>query len=140
MDIVKGVLKSGQRNHQLNDLDDGRARFFAHDIFKSWGKIRRLGPYDLIVVDPPSFQKKSFVAKTDYGKLIRRLPDFLTEDGYVMLCLNAPELSEAWLRDRVSAEPLQLEFVERLDNPDSFPCKDLDRGLKVLIYRKRHGP
>ena len=42
VDMVDGTLKTGQKNHELNNLQG--ARFLAHDIFKSWGKIRKLGP------------------------------------------------------------------------------------------------
>jgi 23S rRNA (cytosine1962-C5)-methyltransferase len=133
VDMVDGVLKVGQQNHDLNRLKG--ARFLAHDIFKSWGKIRKLGPYDIIVADPPSFQKKSFVAKKDYGKLVRRLPDLLAERGEVLLCLNAPELDTQWLRDIVSEEAPSLSFVERLGNPTSFPSADNERSLKVLRYQ-----
>ena len=135
VDMVNGALKTGQRNHELNDLRKGGARFLAHDIFKSWGKIRKLGPYDIIVADPPSFQKNSFVAKKDYGKIIRRLPDLLVDDGFVMLCLNAPELNTKWFDDLVATEAPALKFVERLENPSSFGSEDDERGLKVMIYR-----
>ena len=55
-----------------NALDAG-ATFLPHDLFTTWGKIGRGGPYDLIVVDPPSYQKGSFVATKDYARLMRRL-------------------------------------------------------------------
>ena len=106
----------------------------SHDIFKSWGKLRKLGPYDIIVADPPSYQKGSFVAKNDYGKLIRRLPDLLSPNGQVLLCLNAPELDTAFLKDLVAVEAPQLRFVERLENPETFPDTNPERALKVLLY------
>ena len=84
------------------------------------------------------FQKKSFVAKKDYAKLIRRFPDMLNSDGIVVLCLNAPELSSKWLQDQVTeVAPGRLEFVQRVENPPTFPSKDLEKSLKVLIYRKK---
>ena len=43
-------------NHQLNGITTG-ASFLAHDIFSSWGKITRSGPYGLVIVDPPSYQR-----------------------------------------------------------------------------------
>jgi 23S rRNA (cytosine1962-C5)-methyltransferase len=138
MDMASGCLKVGQRNHVLNDLPTlGVPRFFAHDIFKSWGKIRKLGLYGLIVVDPPSFQKGSFVAKADYHKILRRIPGLLEPDGWVMLCLNAPELDSTWLRDEVTKAAPELEFVKRLQNPSAFPAKDHERALKILIYKSR---
>ncbi|KAG7366082.1 S-adenosylmethionine-dependent methyltransferase [Nitzschia inconspicua] len=137
MDMARGCLKMGQRNHELNDVSDGsRARFFAHDIFKSWGKIRKLGPYGMIVVDPPSYQKGSFVAKDDYRKIIKRLPGFLEDNGLVMLCLNAPELDSAWLQEEVTQAAPELTLAERLASPSNFPAKDSERALKVLVYKK----
>ena len=56
VDMSAGAIALGQLNHALNGLQAG-ARFLAHDIFKTWGKITRSGPYHLIIVDPPSFQK-----------------------------------------------------------------------------------
>ena len=96
MDMSKGALATGQHNHQLNGVKAG-ASFAAHDIFSSWGKINRSGPYDLIVVDPPSYQKGSFIATKDYARLMRRLPDLLVPGGQVLLCLNAPELGTDFL-------------------------------------------
>lgn len=95
------------------------------------------GPYDTIIVDPPSFQKKSFIAKTDYCKILRRLPDLLTEDGKVLLCLNAPSLDTTWLHDQVNKEAPDLEFVERVPNPEVFQAMDPERALKVILYQKR---
>ena len=135
VDMSHGALKIGQRNHELNNIPNGRSRFLSHDIFKSWGKIKKLGPYDIIVVDPPSYQKGSFVAKKDYGKLIRRLPTLLSQNGgKVLLCLNAPELGTEFLSSLVEAEAPQLQFVERLANPDRFPVISDERALKVMVY------
>jgi 23S rRNA (cytosine1962-C5)-methyltransferase len=135
IDMAQGPLKIGQRNHQLNQFGDAGARFFAHDIFKTWGKIRKLGPYGIIVVDPPTFQKGSFVAKKDYIKILRRLPSFLEPDGLVLLCLNAPELDTEFLKGQVAEAAPELEFVERLENPSSFASKDPEKALKVLVYK-----
>ncbi|MBU4324604.1 MAG: class I SAM-dependent methyltransferase, partial [Gammaproteobacteria bacterium] len=107
----------------------------AHDIFKTWGKITRSGPYHLIVVDPPSYQKGSFVATKDYVRLMRRLPDLLRPNGELLLCLNAPELDTAFLQDQMREAAPELIFVERLSNPASFADVSPERALKVLRYR-----
>ncbi|MEO7106160.1 MAG: class I SAM-dependent methyltransferase, partial [Rhodoferax sp.] len=91
LDMSHGALAIGQQNHALNGIAAG-AGFLAHDIFTTWGKITRGGPYDLIILDPPSYQKGSFVATKDYARLMRRLPDLLNTGGHALLCLNAPEL------------------------------------------------
>ncbi|GGP82743.1 class I SAM-dependent methyltransferase [Shewanella ulleungensis] len=134
MDMSKGALSIGKQNHLLNDLPVG-ARYLGHDIFKSWGKLTKLGPYDLIVADPPSNQRGSFVATKDYERLLKRLPDLLAPAGEVLLCLNAPELGCDFLMQQVSNTAPQLSYVERIDNPNVFADIDEQKSLKVLRYR-----
>ena len=134
VDMSQGAMTIGQKNHQLNGLTHG-ASFLVHDIFKTWGKISRSGPYDLIILDPPSFQKGSFIATKDYAKLMRRLPDLLMPGGQALLCLNAPELGTAFLQDQMKEFAGGLDFVQRLQNPITFDDVSKDRSLKVLIYR-----
>lgn len=136
IDMSKGALSIGKQNHLHNDLSAG-ARFFGHDIFKSWGKLTKLGPYDLVIADPPSNQKGSFVATKDYVRLLRRLPELVADGGEVLLCLNAPELDSDFLKQQVIETAPSLEFVERIDNPDVFADIDMEKALKVLRYRKR---
>lgn len=134
MDMSKGALGIGKQNHLLNDFSAG-ARFLGHDIFKSWGKLKKLGPYDIIVADPPSNQKGSFVATKDYVRLIRRLPELLADNGEVLLCLNAPELDTTFLRQQVADAAPALEYIERLANPPAFMDVSEEKSLKVLRYR-----
>ena len=134
VDMSHGAMAIGQQNHQLNGVTSG-ASFLAHDIFKTWGKISRSGPYDLIVVDPPSYQKGSFVATKDYVRLLRRLPEWMTPGGHALLCLNAPELGLDFLRDQVQLAAPALTCVQRLPNPQSFADVSPERSLKVLVYQ-----
>lgn len=135
MDMSKGALSVGQQNHRLNGVNAG-ASFAAHDIFSSWGKIGRGGPYDLIIVDPPSYQKGSFVATKDYARLMRRLSDLLVPGGQALLCLNAPELGTDFLKAQMAESAPALQWVERLANPHQFVDVDEERSLKVLVYRE----
>lgn len=135
VDMAAGALATGRTNHELNGLKAG-ARFLAHDIFKSWGKLTRGGPYELVICDPPSFQKGSFVATKDYARLARRLPALLAPGGHALVCLNAPELGVAFLREAIEANAPELTFVERVANPAVFQDVSPDRGLKVLVYRR----
>ena len=134
VDMSQGAMTVGQQNHRLNDLAQG-ASFWVHDIFKTWGKISRTGPYELVIVDPPSYQKGSFIATKDYAKLMRRLPELLVPGGHVLLCLNAPELGMSFLQDQMSEMASELAFVERLPNPAAFTDISPERALKVLVYR-----
>lgn len=134
LDMSAAALGVGQHNHRLNDLNQG-AHFLPHDVFKTWGKLLRMGPYDRVVVDPPSHQKGSFVATKDYARLLRRMPELLAPEGLLLLCLNAPELDEAFLLDHVHTQAPELVFERRLANPNAFADMNEQRSLKVLLFR-----
>ncbi len=134
VDMSHGAMAIGQQNHQLNGLMAG-ASFLAHDIFKTWGKITRSGPYGLVIVDPPSYQKGSFVATKDYARLMRRLPELLAPGGHALLCLNAPELGLSFLQDQMQELAPELVFEQRVPNPAVFADVSPERALKVLVYK-----
>ena len=134
VDMSHGAIGIGQQNHQRNGLTTG-ASFLPHDIFSTWGKITRASPYDLVIVDPPSYQKGSFVATKDYARLMRRLPDLLMPGGYALLCLNAPELGCDFLQAQMQELAPSVRFVERIANPPVFADVAADRALKVLLYQ-----
>jgi len=133
VDMGQGAMATGQQNHQINGITTG-ASFLVHDIFKTWGKINRAGPYGLVIVDPPSYQKGSFIATKDYARLMRRLPELLAPGGHVLLCLNAPELGVDFLQGQMQALAPELTLVERVVNPAMFADVSPDRALKVLVY------
>jgi len=134
LDMSKGALKRGQRNHQLNDNDSQGVRFLPHELFRSWGKLKKLGPYELVIIDPPSFQRGSFVASADYQKVLRRLPELLSSEAELLVCLNDPDIGSQFLIDLMQQHCPAAAFVERLVNPASFPERDPQSGLKVLRF------
>lgn len=136
LDMAKAVLSRGRENHRLNKHDLTKVKFFAHDIFKSWGKIKKYGEYDLIIIDPPTFQRGSFALTKDYQKILRRLPELLTESGQVLACVNDPTLPAQYLVDGMNEEAPTLAYQYRLDNPPEFQDIDIESGLKALIFQK----
>ena len=66
-DMSRGSIDIGKENHELNNHDLRAVRMLPHNVFKSWWKIRQLGPYDVIIIDPPTNQRGSFVAEKSYG-------------------------------------------------------------------------
>ncbi|WP_062569989.1 class I SAM-dependent methyltransferase [Pseudoalteromonas arabiensis] len=135
MDMNKGVLRTGKHNHQLNGFTHG-VSFYPHDILKSFGKLKKSAPYELIIVDPPSFQKGSFILTKDYQKILRRLPELLNENTQLLLCANSPELSEQAFKDLITEHTQgAISFVERLAPTDGFVEVDSDRSLKALVYK-----
>jgi len=138
MDMNKGVLRTGKVNHELNGFTRD-VSFYPHDILKSFGKLKKLGPFDLVVVDPPSFQKGSFVLTKDYQKILRRLPEILTDKAQLLLCANSPELSLQSFKNLISEHAGEnFSFIDRLVPAPNFVELDDDRSLKALVYQFNH--
>ena len=136
VDMAKGALATGRDNHRFNELDIRGCRFMPYNILKSWSRIKKAGPYDLIIIDPPSFQRGSFAATSDYEKIIKRLDQLATENCTVLSALNAPELDTAFIKDLFSENAPDFTYVKRLENLESFPSDDEERSLKNLIFQK----
>lgn len=135
VDMSSPALNLGRANHQLNNLAKNKSEFVAENILKSWSRVKKPGPYDLVIIDPPSYQKGSFVAEKDYAKVIRRLPELMPAGGLVLACLNAPELSEGFLKQQFVEQCPQAKFVERLQPHVDFPDVDPEQQLKLLVYQ-----
>ena len=136
LDMSRAALSRGRDNHRLNGHDMSKVTFLGHDLFKSWGKVKSTGPYDLVIIDPPSFQKGSFLLTKDYQRVVRRLPELLSENGTVLACMNDPALGSGFLIDGVTQDAPSLHFVQRLENPPEFPDADVECGLKALVFKQ----
>ncbi|MFC2073894.1 class I SAM-dependent methyltransferase [Campylobacterota bacterium] len=135
VDMSKRVLETGRDNHRLNDVEVRGTRYMPYNILKSFSRIKKAGPYDLIVIDPPSFQKGSFAATKDYQKIIRKLKELASGECIVLACLNSPHLDSQFIIDLFKEEAPDFRFVKRLDNMESFPTKESERALKNLVFQ-----
>lgn len=136
LDMSRAALSRGRDNHRLNGHDLSKVSFLGHELFKSWGKVKSGGPYDLVIIDPPSFQKGSFLLTKDYQRVLRKLPELLSEEGTVLACMNDPALGADFLIEGVMREAPGLRFEQRLDNPPEFADIEPDGGLKALVFRQ----
>ena len=136
LDMAKGMLSRGRENHKLNQHDLSQITFLGHDVFRSWGRLLSLGPYDLVIIDPPTFQKGSFALTADYHKILRRLLALLTPNGKVLACVNAPTVPSQFLIDSMNEHAPDLRFVERLANPAEFADSEAEAGLKALVFER----
>lgn len=134
MDMAKSVLAVGQKNHVLNDCFGSNAKFMPHDVFRSTRKLEDYGPYDLIILDPPSRQKGSFEAEKDYPRLIARLKPMLADNAKILACLNAPYLPEDFLPNIFSEHLPEYILQTRLDQRADFPEKDINCCLKMQVF------
>ena len=135
MDMSKRSLATGRENHRLNGHQPARVAYEAMDIFRSFGRIKRHGPFDVLICDPPSFQKGSVDIRRDYRKILRRIPEFMLPGSELLLCLNDPGLGVAFLQDEVNEHCPEAVFIERIANPEVLREATDDSGLKVFRYR-----
>ncbi|MCG3676421.1 class I SAM-dependent methyltransferase [Aliarcobacter butzleri] len=138
VDMAKGALTTGRENHHLNNLDTKKVKFMPYDILKSWNRIKKEGPYDIIIIDPPSFQKGSFAATKDYEKIIKKLPELASENCIVLSCLNAPELDSDFIKQKFEEFAPTFKFEKRLENLKEFITNNEEKSLKNLILKKQN--
>ncbi|MDY0122020.1 MAG: class I SAM-dependent methyltransferase [Sulfurimonas sp.] len=134
VDMSKGALSSGKANHTLNGIDMRGVSFLPYNILKSFSGLKKKGPYDMIIIDPPSFQKGSFEATKDYQKIIQKLPQLASEECTILACLNAPELESSFVIDLFHELAPSFEFSHRLENVAEFTSEDEERSLKNLVF------
>ena len=134
VDMAKNALTTGRTNHHINNLDTKKVKFLPYDILKSWSRIKKEGPYDIIIIDPPSFQKGSFAATKDYEKIIRRLDELAASSCTILACLNAPELDSLFLKEVFATYSRGFKFLKRLENVEDFITNNEEKSLKNLVF------
>ena len=135
IDLSKSSLNKGRENHRLNQQDTSKVVFEGVDIFKSYGRLKKHGPYDILVCDPPSFQKGSVDIARDYSKIIGRIPQLMKANGQLLLCLNSPDLDEEFLLGEVARECPQCIFESHIQPPEVFKEAHKGKGLKAMVFR-----
>ncbi len=136
VDMAKSALNMGRQNHRINNLDTKKVKFLPYNILKSWSKIKKEGPYDIIIIDPPSFQRGSFAATKDYKKIIKRLDELANSESIILSCLNAPELNETFIKELFKEYAPKFIYKKRLENLNTFPSSDEQKSLKNLIFKR----
>ena len=137
IDMSKGALKIGMTNHSLNQLNPKGVSYLPYNILKSFSSIKRKGPYDLIIIDPPTFQRGSFEATKDYEKIIKKLPQIASQECILLACLNSPELESNFIIELIEKFAPSFSFERRLANVTEFVSKDEEKSLKNLVFSRR---
>jgi len=138
LDMSKKALSQGRENHKLNGHDLSRVKYTAVDLFKSWGKLRREQKFDILICDPPTFQKGSIDLARDYKKIVKRIPEFMSENSEILFCYNSPDLDQQFILDTVKEHCPDCVFEQQIANPSVYREAHAGKGLKVMnfIYRK----
>jgi len=136
IDMSKSALSSGKANHHLNAVDPRGVSYLPYNILKSFSRIKQNGPYDLIIIDPPTLQRGSFEATKDYEKIIKKLQEIASDECIVLASLNSTELDSNFIINLMSEFAPEFKFVKRLENLKEFASTDEERSLKNLVFEK----
>jgi len=138
IDMSSPFLNTGRENHRLNQQSLENIRFDKLNILKSFGRIKKQAPYDLIICDPPTFQKGSVDITRDYPKLIRRFIEFISDDGILFLCINTPHIGsltgKAFLLKTMQENASDFKLVDEVKPPDVYK-ETQGKGTKILIFK-----
>ncbi len=140
VDMSSRSLSIGRQNHRLNGQESADVRYLAVNLLKSWSRVRKPGPYDLVVIDPPSFQPGSFVAVKDYIKVLRRLPELTRPGARVLLCHNDPKETRQFLESLMQENLPDFTRLECFGAGEDFPEQGELQGLKVTVYQREESP
>ncbi len=133
IDMSRAALNTGRENHRLNHQSLEQVRFEKLNIFKSFGRIKKRGQFDLLICDPPTFQPGSVDIARDYPKILRRLDDFMAPNSHLLLCLNSPALSIDFLIECIAENAPNYTLLEQIKPPKVY-AEAQGKGLKVACF------
>jgi len=139
VDMSKGALSTGMKNHHINALETKGISFLPYNILKSFPKLIKRAPFDIIIIDPPTFQKGSFEATNDYKKIIAKLSKLASDECTLLACLNSPDLDENFLIDQIHDLAPEFRYLKRLPNLKEYKSLNESRSLKNLVFQKKSG-
>ncbi len=133
VDMSRAALNYGRENHRLNQQSLESVKFEKLNIFKSFSRLKKRGPFDLLICDPPTFQKGSVDIIRDYPKIIRRLDEFMAPKSTLILCLNAPALGREFLLELMTELAPSYRLIKKIKPPKVYFDAE-DKGLTTLCF------
>ncbi|GAB6074398.1 class I SAM-dependent methyltransferase [Nautilia lithotrophica] len=129
VDMNKSILSTGMANHQINGLEIKNISFWPYNILKAFPKLKKQAPYDIIIIDPPTHQKGSFIASKDYIKIIKKLPLLSHKNTQLLACINSPKISKEDLIKLIT-QNTSFKYQKQIPNPDEYT----NSTLKSLVF------
>lgn len=134
VDMSKTSIKWGESNHSLNGQDLRCVKSIPHNLFKSWGRIKQFGRYDLVIIDPPTRQRGSFDAAKNYGAVMKKLKGLCVPGATVIATINSPFLSTDFLREQFLKHNPQGIYRGELPVAPEYCDKHPERGLNICHF------
>ncbi|MBI2520406.1 MAG: class I SAM-dependent methyltransferase [Bdellovibrio sp.] len=135
VDMKKTFLTWGRDNHKLNQCER-HISYHPLDVLKSFGRFKRIGPFNLIIIDPPSHQE-FFSLERHYARLLKRVGEWLSPHGTLVLVTNTPDITLEHFRT-MAEEALGpfFQFICWGDRPTILLGSDPNFPVKVAFYNK----
>ena len=135
VDMSRSALAWGRQNHLSNGHDLRSIYNMPRDVFRAWSRLRQRGPFDLVIVDPPTHQAGSFNAERQYGQVLKRVNALTAPGAWLLACLNSPFLHTDFLPAQAAKWCPGSRFEGYLPASDDFPDRYADRALKMAVFR-----
>ncbi len=134
VDMSKTSIKWGEGNHTLNKQDLRSVKSIPHNLFKSWGRIKQFGRYDLVIIDPPMRQRGSFDSAKNYAAVMKKLHNFCAPGAKVIATINSPFLSGEYLQELFEKHNPEGAYLGEIAIAPEFEDKYPERGLNICLF------
>lgn len=144
VDLAKRSRKLSQAHFQANGLSTDEHRFIVMDVFEYFKYAKRKDlPYDVIVLDPPSFarnKKQTFSVAKDYHKLISQSLEILNPGGIIIASTNAANVSRQKFTEQIDKgfAGRSYQILNKYGLPADFAYNKKDESsnyLKVISMK-----
>lgn len=134
VDMSKTSIKWGEKNHEINMQDLRGVKSIPHNLFKSWGKIKQFGRYDIVIIDPPMRQRGSFDASKNYGAVIKKMKSLCNPNAQIIATINSPFLSTDYLQELFEKHLPQANYLGEIAVAPEYRDKYPERSLNICHF------
>lgn len=135
LDMAKSILSRGMKNHHINNISNDLAKFLPFNFWKYLPRLKKMGPFDLVIADPPSFQKNSFETRRHYPKLLKSIKSLTHDNSYALICLNDPKENWNFLESQIKEYFPDFVEIQRCGRPKYYKENDPDKDLKIILIK-----
>lgn len=133
VDLSNTYLDWARRNFELNGIDEARHQIVRADVFQYLQAAAQAGkPFDLIVMDPPSFSNSKKMLdildiQRDHQKLIDGAMALLASDGLLFFSNNL----RSFALDEAVAQKYAVKDISKQSVPEDFRNKKIHQCWEI---------
>ena len=133
VDLSNTYLDWARRNFELNGIDEARHQIVRADVFQYLQAAAQAGkPFDLIVMDPPSFSNSKKMLdildiQRDHMRLIDGAMALLASDGLLFFSNNL----RSFALDEAVAQKYAVKEISKQSVPEDFRNKKIHQCWEI---------